>query len=106
MRQPTSDPNAKKFVHYLRGRYPIDDKEIPEILSSLKRLVKVVQKIITEPQAQISYPERKEKGGTIKTRLIKTDIEEFTKALGNKPTQFGYTEFKNFMNLFKEDGGK
>lgn len=105
MRQSPPTAGAIKFIQYLRRLSPIDDKEIPEILDSVKRLVRVVQKIIVEPQAQITYPERKEKGKTIKTRLIKTDISELAKTFKGNKTSLK-PALKDFMNLFKENGRK
>lgn len=105
MRRIVVDNNAEKFINYLRSRHPLSDKEIPEILSSVKRLTSVVQKIINEPQAQISYPVTIKEGKQIKKRLVKTDVTELTKVADKNQVKMPGDLIK-FMELFKADGKK
>ena len=70
----------RRFANYLLKRNPsLTEKDIPPLLSSFKRFVTVVQKIYTEPQAQITIKEVKENGKSIRKRVITTDLEELQK---------------------------
>ena len=74
---------------------------MPETLYDIKRLVKVVQKIIKEPQATIAYKTRKKQGKKEKLRIIKTDITELGKMLKgekNKPLKKAMDEFIDHFN--------
>ncbi len=80
MKNSSDSPAKKKLIAQIKKRYPsISDEEMPAILSSVKRFVKVAQKIITEPQAHIKYTEQKIDGKIIKNRVIETDIFELQK---------------------------
>jgi len=75
----------KKFVSYLKKRDPsVTDKDIPHLLSSFKRFVKVVQKIYTEPQAQVTIKDFKENGKNVRKKVFTTDIKELKKVFDKK----------------------
>lgn len=78
-----STPATTKLKAYLKKQHPeVEDKDIPHLLSDIRRFVTVVQKIYTEPQAQIKYKEKKVNGKIVKYRVVETDIEEFGKVRG------------------------
>lgn len=63
-------PAAKKLKTYLRKQHPeVEDKNIPHLLNGIRRFVTVIQKIYTEPQAQIRYKEKKINGKIIKYKV-------------------------------------
>ena len=75
-------PAQKKLTTYLKKQYPdLKEKNIPEVLSGIKRFVNVVRKIYTEPQAQISIKELKINGVKQKKRIITTAIKEVVKVI-------------------------
>ena len=89
-----------KFATHLMKRDPkLDEKDIPPLLSSFRRFVKVVQRIYTEPQAQITIKDFKENGKIVRKRIISTDLEEFRKVItkGKGPQSFS----KSFDKLNK-----
>ena len=73
-------PIKRKFAFYLKKRFPnLKDKDLPYILSDIQRFVKVVQKIYTEPQAQVSYKDIVVNGKKVKQRIFTTDLKEVMK---------------------------
>ena len=61
----------------------------------IKRFVVVVQKIYTEPQAQIKYEEIIDNGVKTKRKIIETDIKELGKVIRGKAMPLT-TAFKEF----------
>jgi hypothetical protein len=95
----------KKFISHLMKRDPkLSEKDIPPLLNSFKRFVKVVQKLYTEPQAQITIKDFKENGKVIRKRIISTDLEEFRKVItkGKGPQSFSET-FGKFNKAITKD---
>ncbi|QQG44417.1 MAG: hypothetical protein HYW86_00675 [Candidatus Roizmanbacteria bacterium] len=91
----------KNFISHLLKRDPkLGDKDIPPLLSSFKRFVKVVQRIYTEPQAQITIKN--------KQRIITTDLEEFRKVItkGKGPQSFSETFDKLNKAVTKDKYGR
>lgn len=91
----------KKFGTHLMKRDPkLSEKDIPPLLNSFKRFVKVVQKIYTEPQAQITIKN--------KQRIITTDLEEFRKVIikGKGPQSFSETFDKLNKAVTKDKYGR
>ena len=75
-------PPQKKLIAYLKKRYPdLSDKDIPVVLNDIKRFVKVVQKIYTEPQSQITIREVEKDGKKVKQKVFTVDLDEFGKAI-------------------------
>lgn len=102
-------PAQKKFISKLVKRDPsLNEKDIPSVLSSFKRLVKVVQKIYTEPQAQITIKDFKENGKVVRKRIISTDLEEFRKVItkGKGPQSFSETFDKLNKAVTKDKYGR
>lgn len=80
----TPSSTKKKLISKIHKHYPnLDDKEMSTVLSNIKKFVVLIQRIKTEPQAQIIYKEKQINGRTIKDRIIQTDIEELAKVAGN-----------------------
>jgi len=89
----TDTPAKKKLISYLKKQHPeVEDKDIPRLLSDIRRFVTVVQRIYTEPQFQIRYKEKKKNGKITKYRIVDTDIEEFGKVRGNNEPKIPLTE--------------
>lgn len=79
-------PAQKKLISYLKKRDPsLTDKEIPTLLNSIKRFVNLTRKIYTEPQARVTYKDRKVGGKIKKDRIFNTDLNELSKVMGKKP---------------------
>lgn len=79
----SNSPIKKKLISKIRNHYPnLNEKEVSNILSNIKKFVVLVQRIQTEPQAQILYKEKKTDGQSVKNRIIQTDVEELVKAAG------------------------
>lgn len=86
-------PAKKQIITYLKRRCPeIEDKSIPSLLNDIRRFVTVVQKIYTEPQAQIRYKEKKVRGKIEKYRVFDTDYEELLKVRGKNEKTIPLTE--------------
>jgi hypothetical protein len=86
-------PAKKKLITYLKQQHPnVEDNDIPPLLSDIKRFVTVVQKIYTEPQAQIKFKEKKVNGKIVKYKVVETDIEEFGKVRGKNETKIPIIE--------------
>lgn len=73
----------------------LSEKELGSLLGSIRRFVTVVQKIYTEPQAQIKIIDKK--------RIIDTDLEEFRKVLGNEKSISINKAFKDFNEEVTKD---
>jgi hypothetical protein len=96
-----SSKAQKKFVTHLIKRDPkLSETDIPPLLNSFKRFVKVVQKLYTEPQAQITIKN--------KQRIITTDLEEFRKVItkGEGPQSFSKTFDKLNKAVTKDKYGR
>ena len=92
----TYTPAQKKLVNHLMKRNPdLSEKELGSLLGSIRRFVTVVQKIYTEPQAQIKIIDKK--------RIIDTDLEEFRKVLGNEKSISINKAFKDFNEEVTKD---
>lgn len=78
---PTKKRLLGKIDRYCPG---LNEKEKADLLIDIKKFVKVVQKMRTEPQFQISYREFEIKGEKVQYRISETDLEEFAKVL-DKP---------------------
>lgn len=75
-----NSPTKKKLIVYLKKQHPeVEDKDIPHLLSDIRRFVNVIQKIYTEPQARIYLKEINEHGKKVKKRFIDTNFEELLK---------------------------
>lgn len=100
-----SSKAQKKFATHLMKRDPkLSEKDIPPLLNSFKRFVKVVQKIYTEPQAQITIKDFKVKGKVVRKRIISTDLEEFKKVFDkDKPRQDLIETFRKFHKSVTKD---
>jgi len=100
-----SSKAQKKFATHLMKRDPkLSEKDIPPLLNSFKRFVKVVQKIYTEPQAQIIIKDFKENGKIVRKRIINTDLEEFKKVFDKgKPRQDLIETFRKFHKSVTKD---
>ncbi|MBU1117557.1 hypothetical protein KKD37_01180 [Patescibacteria group bacterium] len=90
-------PAQNKFISHLLKRDPkLGEKDIPPLVNSFKRFVKVVQKIYTEPQAQIIIKNKK--------RIITTDIKEFKKVFDkDNPKQDLLDTFRKFHKSVTKD---
>lgn len=72
----------KRLVSFLKKRDPaLPDKEIADILNSLKRFVNLTKKIYTEPQAQVSFRDKKVGNKIQKDRIFTTDVQELVKVM-------------------------
>jgi hypothetical protein len=69
----------------------LKEKDTPFLLNDFKRFVTVVQKIYTEPQAQITIKNDK--------RIINTDLEELRKVITKGK---GPQSFKTIFNKFNK----
>ncbi|MFA6518242.1 MAG: hypothetical protein WCV93_01160 [Candidatus Shapirobacteria bacterium] len=82
-------PAQKRFVSYLRKRDPgLSETDIAKLLGDMKRFVKVIKKVYTEPQARIYYRERLVGEKIHKDRVVETDLQEVMKLVDrsvNKP---------------------
>ncbi len=78
----------------------LKEKDTPSLLNDFKRFVTVVQKIYTEPQAQITIKNGK--------RIINTDLEEFRKVIakGKGPQSFSETFGKLNRAVTKDKYGR
>lgn len=75
----------EKLIAFLKKKDPtLNEKEISGILNSFKRFVNLTRRIYTEPQAIISYKDRKTEKEIVKDRIITTDIEELKKVLSTE----------------------
>lgn len=97
----SSSPTKKQLIAKILKQYPdLTEKEMFNMLRSIKRFVDLVRKLRTEPQAQIIYKEKKIAGQIVIDRIIQTDIEELAKAAGKsghlKPA------FEKITKLFPE----
>ena len=102
-------PAQKKFISFLLKRDPsLKEKDIPTVLNGFKRFVKVVQRIYTEPQAQITIKDFKENGKLVRKRIISTDLEEFRKVItkGKGPQSFSKTFDKLNKAVTKDKYGR
>jgi hypothetical protein len=98
-----------KFEAYLmRWDHNLSEKDIPSLLNSFKRFVKVVQKLYTEPQAQITIKDFKENGKVVRKRIITTDLIEFRKVItkGKGPQSFSETFEKLNKAVSKDKYGR
>lgn len=104
-KQKDNSPAQKKLINHLLKRDPkLTEKELSSLLSSIKRFVKVVQKIYTEPQAQITIKDFKENGKVVRKRIINTDLEEFKKVFDrNKQKQDLAETFRKFHKSVTKD---
>jgi len=84
----TDNPNSpakKKLISYLLKRNPnLSEKDISTILTGIKRFVDLTRKIYTEPQAHVSYKDRKVGKKIKKIRVLDTKMEELAKII-DKP---------------------
>ncbi len=82
-------PARKKFVAHLLKQDPkLSEKETSFLLNSFKRFVKVVQRLYTEPQAQIIIKDQKVGDKIVRQRIITSDFEELQKVFDkSKPVQ-------------------
>ena len=76
------DTEAKtKLIKHLKKRNPqLSEQDLSLVLESFRRFVLVMQKIYSEPQAQVIYKQIKKKD----YRIINTDLEELSKVLDHK----------------------
>jgi hypothetical protein len=83
----------KKLVAKIQKQLPhIGNKELRDTLQGIKRFVSLVQKIRTEPQAQIIYSEKKIAGRIVRTRETNIDYQEFIKVKGSNEKSISITE--------------
>lgn len=93
-------PAKKKLVKYLLRRdSSLNENSVEPILSDLARFVKVVHKIYTEPQAQISYKTKDE----IDWRYIRMDYEELKKVWDKNPSLSFQEAIKLFNKIVTKD---
>lgn len=77
-------PAQKKIISFLKKRDPnLQEKELVQMLDSIKRFVKLTQRIYTEPQAQVTIRDRIENGKIIKDQIFNTSPEELEKVREN-----------------------
>jgi len=73
-------PAKNRVSSYLRKRYPqIKENDFSTLLSDIERFVRVVQKIYTEPQAQITIRDYEEKGKIVHKKVHSASFEELQK---------------------------
>lgn len=75
---PTKKRLLGKIDRYCPG---LNEKETADLLIGIKKFVKVVQRMRTEPQFLITYKDIEENGKIEKYRIIETDLEELAKVL-------------------------
>lgn len=95
----------KKLISFLRKRDShLNETDILQLLSGIKRFVNVVQKIYTEPQATITIKDKKEGNKTVHQRIISADLEEFKKVFDkNKTEQEAFTVMRKFHKSVTKD---
>lgn len=77
-------PAQRKIISFLKKRNPnLQEKELIQLLDSIKRFVKLTQRIYTEPQAQVTIRDRNENGKIIKDQIFNTTPEELEKVREN-----------------------
>lgn len=104
--QTFNSPTNKRLVSTIRKHYPnLNEKEMSSVLTSIKKFVVLVQRLRTEPQAQIIYKERKTGGKIHKQRVIKTEHEEIIKVM-DKPHQSISEVMEAFSKRFPEKHGR
>lgn len=104
--QDGDSPAQKKLFTYLLKRNPnLSQKEIPSVLNSIKRFVNLARKIYTEPQAQVTYEDRKIGTKIQKTRIFNTDIKELSKVMDTKaePIEEVFRKFHKSVTRRKND---
>lgn len=74
----------------------VSEKEMLSVAVDLKRFVRVVHRIVTEPQFRVYYKENKSGKKVRKQKVVETDIKEFKKTLRGKK---GMSITKAFQNL-------
>lgn len=80
-------PAKKKLINHLLKRNPnLTEKELNSLVISIKRFVRVVQKIYTEPQAQVTIRDRNVNGKIVKDQIYNTTLEELEK-VREKPSE-------------------
>ncbi len=86
----------KKLTSFLKRRDPkLTEKDIAITLTGVKRFVNLARKIYTEPQAQVTYKDRKIGKKTQKDRIFTTDMKELTKVM-KKPAEPIEEVFRKF----------
>ena len=74
----------KKLISYLKKRrFGVEAEDIPSLLNDIRRFVVLVQKIYTEPQAQVTIRDRHVNGKIIKDQIFNTTPEELEKVREN-----------------------
>ena len=99
-------PAQKKLISYLKKRDPnLSDKEIPSLLNSFKRFVNLAIKIYTEPQARVTYKDRKKGEKIKKDRIFNTDMGELSKVMDKKlePIEKVFQKFNKSVTKGKYD---
>lgn len=78
--------SRQRLISHLKKRDPkLTDDDASQVVSSLKRFVILVQKLYTQPQAELLYKDRKVDGKKIRVLTINTNIDELAKVT-NGPT--------------------
>ena len=98
-------PAQKKLItHLLKRDSSLNEKTIIPVLNSIKRFVTLVQRIYTQPQAQISYKVRKVGNKTEKIRLIKTDYTELMKVVDKQSSLMeAFSKFNKAVTKSKHE---
>lgn len=102
----TKTPAQKRLIAYLLKRNPnLSQKEIPNVLNSIRRFVNLTRKIYTEPQARVTYEDQKNEGKVKKRRIFNTDIKELTKVMNQKaePIEKVFRKFHKSVTKSKYD---
>ena len=81
----------RRLIDYLKKRDPsLSEKDIPSLLNDIGRFVKLAQRIYNEPQARVSYQDRKSGKKIYKDRVFTTTIEELEKVKGARSDSLLY----------------
>jgi hypothetical protein len=90
----------KALINNILKRDPnIGEKELSILLRDIKRFASIVQKIYTEPQAQIKYKEVVKNGKKVKNRYIETNIEELGKLNRGTNEPITVKTFREFTQI-------
>lgn len=77
----------------------LSEKDIPQMLNSFKRFVRVIQKLYNEPQGHITIQDFKEDGKIVRKKVITSDFEELKKVFDKNKKQQDIIE--TFRKLHK-----
>lgn len=95
-KEQADTPAKVKLVSYLRRKQAnLVDKEISDILHSIKRFVRVTHKIYKEPQAIVSYQQTKGASGkNVLKRIYDTNLDEIVKVKEKNQERLSVDDFR------------